>query len=73
MLIRGSRLSHRLGVLELVYVALQLLHVLLQLSVFSQFFSQDVHEGLERRFGQLVIPTGGVVKRRYGPRGRAVT
>jgi hypothetical protein len=59
--------------LELIHVTLQLLHVLLQLPIFSQFFPQDVHERLERRFGQLVIPTGGVVKRRYGPRGRAVT
>ena len=47
MLIRGSGLSHRLGVLELIHVTLQLLHVLLQLPIFSQFFLQDVHERLE--------------------------
>ena len=73
MLIRGSGLSHRLGVLELIHVTLKLFHILLQLPVFSQFFLQDVHERLERRFGQLVIPTGGVVEGRYGTCGRAVT
>ena len=33
-LVRGSSLSHRLGVLELIHVTPQLLQVLLQLSVF---------------------------------------
>ena len=72
VLVRGSGLSHRLGVLELIHVALELLHVLLKLPIFPQFVSQNVYKRLERRFGQLVIPTRGGVKMRYGTCGSAV-
>ena len=71
-LVRGSGLSHCLGVLELIHVTLQLLHILLKLPIFPQFVSQNIYKCLERRFGQLVTTTKGGVERRHGPCGRAV-
>lgn len=71
-LVRGPGLSHRLRVMQLVHVTLELLHVLLQLPIFPQLLSQNVHKCLERRFWQLVVPTRACVERSRRPCPRGV-
>ena len=61
-LVRGARLTHRLGVLELVDVALELLDVVLELAVLAQLVAQHVDERLKWRARLLVLAPRGRVE-----------
>ena len=57
-LVRLLGALHGFRVLELLYISLELLHVVLELPIFPQFVLENLHKRLEWRFGELILTTG---------------